>query len=172
MKTRARPSGNVSSPLRWTIESASREFRLAPVTLRKNLRQADIQPAEDGTFDTQKIVAGLFGSLREQRLLKERELTKKYFLENQITEANYLSRSELEKAFSQLCAEMVFIIESSNLDRQAQNDLRTTLASIPVEIAGVAESQTKALRRSKNGKPKRGEREQSRSGFAPVDPET
>jgi len=153
MPSAERPRGNVGlDPLKWTIESAAREFRLAPVTLRKNLRQADIQPAEDGTFSTEQITAGLFGSLREQRLLKEKQLVRKYELANQIIEGNYLNRSEIEKALGQLAAEMVFIIETSNLSREAQDDLRVTLASIPVEIAGVAKSQTKSLRRSKNGK--------------------
>jgi hypothetical protein len=56
------------------------------------------------------------------------------------------------KAFGQLAEAMVFIIETSDLSRESQNRLREELAAIPVEIVSIAESQTKPLRRSKNGK--------------------
>ena len=83
MAAAQRPRGNVPlMPLKWTIESGSREFRLSPVTLRKMLRQSDIQPTADGTFSTANIVAALFGDLKAERLKKERALTEKYSLEN------------------------------------------------------------------------------------------
>jgi hypothetical protein len=49
-----RPRGNVpKSPLRWTIERASIEFKLAANTLRKVLNQGGAEPDQTGCYSTQ-----------------------------------------------------------------------------------------------------------------------
>jgi hypothetical protein len=144
--------GNLpSARLRWTIPKIGSEFGMAPDSARKLLNQAGAEPDASGCYATGEVVQALFGNLYNEKVKKERALARKYELENQITEGEFLNRVELEKSLGQLAAEMVFIIETSDLNRQAQDDLRNALANIPIEIAGVAKSQTKSLRRSKNG---------------------
>jgi hypothetical protein len=136
--------------LKWTLERASREFNVAPVTLRKFLRQGSAEPDEAGCFSTGQICSCLYGDLKAERLRKERELTKRYRLENEITEANYLARQPLEAAFAQIADAMVSIISRSGLSCQEKEDLQRELAGIPIAVEGVADKQTR-LRRAKNG---------------------
>jgi len=153
MKGAPPPRGNVpKTSLRWSLDSAARELAMSPNTLQKVLNQASVTPGEDGCFSTAQLLSGVYGRMYEEKLKVQQQLARRYELANKITEGEFLNRVELEKSLGQLAAEMVFIIETSNLSREAQDDLRVTLASIPVEIAGVAKSQTKSLRRSKNGK--------------------
>ena len=61
-----------------------------------------------------------------------------------------LSRPELMKGFAALADAMVFRITSSELSREAKEDLLKDLASIPIVIADTARKQTR-FRRGKNG---------------------
>jgi hypothetical protein len=137
--------------LKWTLERASREFNVAPVTLRKFLRQGSAEPDEAGCFSTGQICSCLYGDLKAERLRKERELTKRYRLENEITEANLLNRQALETGFAALADAIVSRIRTSNLDRASQDDLLRELSSIPLICENVAKTQSKLRRRAKNG---------------------
>ena len=136
--------------LKWSLGCASAEFKLAPNSLRKYLHQIDAEPDADGCYSTAQICDAIFGDLRAERLRKERQLTKKYELENAITEASVLNRSELMKGLAGIADAMVSRIMSSALSREAKEDLLRDLAGIPIVIDNVAARQTR-LRRSKNG---------------------
>ena len=57
-----RPRSNIlPEPLRWTVERASSEFHVAPVTLRKFLRPSGAEPDESGCFSTRQICEALYG---------------------------------------------------------------------------------------------------------------
>ena len=59
-----KPQTNVPRlPLKWSIERASREFRLAQNTLHRYLRQSDAEPDDDGCFSTLQIVGAIYGDL-------------------------------------------------------------------------------------------------------------
>jgi hypothetical protein len=146
-----RPKGNVPTrPLRWTTEAVAREFKLGPNTAKKILNQGGMEPDVTGCYSTEQIVACLFGDLRAERLRKERELVRRYRLENEAAEATLLNRVELMKGFSALADAMVCRIRASELSREAQDDLLKALASIPVVINDVAKRQSR-LRRNGNG---------------------
>jgi hypothetical protein len=155
-----RPRGNVSlKPLKWTAESVGREFKLAATSATKILNQGGAEPAADGTYSTEQVVACLFGDLRAERLRKERELVRKYSLENQITEASLLDRAALMKGFSAVADAMVSIISTSGLTRDEKENLQRELAGVPIICENVARAQTR-LRRSKSGQtPEDGENE-------------
>ena len=100
----ARPHGNVPvKALKWTIERASDEFKLAPNTLRKFLRQGGVEADRAGCFSTQQICGCIYGDLRAERLRKERELTRKYRLENSIVEASVLDRAWMRARTAPCC---------------------------------------------------------------------
>ena len=146
-----RPRGNVPrAVLRWTIERGANEFKIAPSTLKKVLRQAGIEPDEGGCFPTRAICEALFGDLHGQRVQKERELVRRYTLENQITEGAFLNRSELMRGLAMIADAMTSRIMSANIPRNAKEDILTDLAGIPLILKNVAQAQTK-LRRSGNG---------------------
>jgi hypothetical protein len=142
-----RPRGNISlRPLRWSIEAVSREFKLAANTVRKILHQGSVEPDGTGTYSTEQVVSCLFGNLHAEKIRKERELVRKYRIENETAEANLLDRTELMKGFSALADAMVFRIMSSELGQEAKEDLLRDLSTIPVVINNVARTQTRLPR--------------------------
>jgi hypothetical protein len=124
---------------------------MAGHTLRKALAKNSALPDTHGLYSTKQITDAVFGGLHEEKLLTQRELTKRYALDNEIVEASVLDRKALSAAFGQLADTMTFIISTSGLPRESQDDLRRELASIPIVLEGVAASQTRLPRRSKNG---------------------
>jgi hypothetical protein len=145
--TKPRPRGNISlQPLRWSIEAVSREFKLAANTARKILHQGGVEPDGVGTYSTEQVVSCLFGNLHAEKIRKERELVRKYRIENETSEANLLDRTELMKGFAALADAIVFRITSSELSREAKEDLLRDLSTIPVVISNVARRQTRLPR--------------------------
>jgi hypothetical protein len=136
--------------LKWFCDRAAIEFSLASHTLRKALAKNSAAPDADGLYTTAQIVAAIYGSMHIEKLATQRELRRKLELENAITTATVLDRSALMKGFAQVADAMTFIISTSGLSREAQEDLQRQLATIPLVCDNVARSQTK-LRLSKNG---------------------
>ena len=149
--TKPRPRGNISlQPLRWSIEAVSREFKLAANTARKILHQGGVEPDGVGTYSTEQVVSCLFGNLHAEKIRKERELVRKYQLENEITEASVLNRADLMKGLAGIADAMTSIISTSGLTTEEKENLLRELSSVPLILNTVARTQTK-LRRSKNG---------------------
>jgi hypothetical protein len=147
----ARGRGNVpASPLRWSIERGSAEFKLGANTLRKYLNQGGAEPDQTGCYTTQQICECLYGDLKAERLRKERQLTKRYQLENEIMEATVLNRAELMKGLATVADAMVSRIMASELSRPAKEDLLQQLSSVPLTLKEVADKQSR-LRRGGNG---------------------
>jgi hypothetical protein len=56
-----KPQTNVPRlPLKWSIERASREFKLAQNSLRRRLNENDAEPDEGGCYTTMQIVDAIF----------------------------------------------------------------------------------------------------------------
>jgi hypothetical protein len=72
--------------------------------------------------------------------------TRKYQLENQITEASVLNKAALEAGFAQLADAMVHRIIASEVSREAKEDLLRDLAGIPIVLEYVAARQSKLPR--------------------------
>jgi hypothetical protein len=147
------PDSNVPSKvLRWSVERASREFKLAPNTLRKILNQSGAEPDQTGCYSTSQITTCIFGDLRAEKLRKERELTKKYALENAIVEAEVLNRAALTKGLEMVADAITSrVMAVPELSRIAKEDLLTELSSIPLVLDEVAHRQTRLPARA-NGK--------------------
>ena len=142
-----RPRGNVpTSPLRWSIERGANEFKIGHATLRKLLRQAGLEPDEGGCYSTTQICQSLFGDLHSQRVQKERELVRRYALENQITEGAFLNRSELMKGLSTVADAMTSRIMAADVPRNVKEDLLNDLAGVPLILENVAHTQSKLAR--------------------------
>ena len=109
--------------LKWSLDRASREFKLATNTLRKYLNQSGAERDAGDCYTTEQLCQAIFGDLRAEKLRKERELTRKYQLENQITEGNLLDRRELMRTFSVIADAMVTRINSAaELPRNVRED--------------------------------------------------
>jgi hypothetical protein len=143
-----RPRSNVpSKPLCWSIDRASREFKLAQNTLRKYLHQGGAEPDAGGCYSTEQLCKAIFGDLRAERLRKERELTKKYQLENAITEGNLLDRQALARTFGLIADAMVTRINSATeLPRTVREDILRELSTWPLAIEEVAHRQSRLPR--------------------------
>jgi hypothetical protein len=154
MRQRIRnPRSNVPvQNLKWSLDRASREFRLAQNTLRKYLHQSDAEPDEGGCYTTMQIVDAVFGDLRAQKLKKEKELTKKYQLENAITEGTVLDRAALAHTFGLIADAMVSRINAAvNVPRSVRDDLLHDLATWPDAIKEVADKQSRLPRGNRDG---------------------
>jgi hypothetical protein len=143
------PRSNVPpQSLKWSLDRASREFRLVTNTLRKYLHQGGVEPDEDGCYSTMQICECVYGDLRAERLRKERELTKRYALQNQITEGSVLDRAELMRTFSVIADAMVTRINSATeVPRNVREDLLRDLATWPEAIKETVSRQTRLPRR-------------------------
>src|SRR6516164_5353802 len=111
-----------AAALRWSVERAGLEFGMTSNTLRKALAKESIVCGPDNCFSTAEICRAVFGGLSEEKLATQRQLTRKYFLENQITEASYVSKAEILAGLGQMAAAMVSIIQTSGLPRESQED--------------------------------------------------
>jgi hypothetical protein len=146
-------------PLKWTIEAVSREFKQAQNTVRKILNQGGAEPSKDGTYSTEQVTACLFGNLHAEKIRKERELVRKYRLENEITESAVVNKSEALKGLALIADEMTSIILRSALSQSEKEDLQRALSSVPVVCEDAARRMTR-LRRNGSGKtPENGESE-------------
>jgi hypothetical protein len=147
------PKTNVpAQALRWSLNRASNEFRLAPQTLRKFLHQSGIEPDATGCYSTLQICACVYGDLRSEKLRKERELTRKYQLENEITMGNLLDRAALSKTFALIADAMVSRINAATeVPRNVREDLLRDLARWPDSIQEVASRQSRLPRTRRDG---------------------
>ena len=98
------------------------------MTVRKMLNQSSIEPGKDGCYTTQQICQALFGDLRSERLRTQRQITKRYSLDNQIVEASVVNKTAPMKVLAQIADSMVHRITASSLDRHEQEDLLRDLA--------------------------------------------
>src|SRR6516225_1521002 len=150
--------GNIpKAALRWSVERAGVEFGMSSHTLRKALAKESIVCGADQCFSTSEICRAVFGGLAEEKLATQRQLTRKYQLENSIVEASVLDRAALTKGFAAIADAVSSRIMSSELSREAKEDLLRELATIPIVVEDMAARQTRLPRRSKNGEKPDGE---------------
>jgi hypothetical protein len=92
---------------------------------------------------TQQIACAIYGALHVEKLKTRREITRKLELENAVTKASVLRRSEVAKGLAQVADAMVSRIMVSDLSRSAKEDLLKDLASIPLMLKDVAHAQSR-----------------------------
>jgi len=146
-----------AAALRWSIERAGIEFGLTSQTLRKSLGKTTATADADGLFTTKQICQAIFGSMHVEKLATQRQLTRRYELENAITEATVLDRVELMKGLALIADAMVRRIMSSGLARSEKEDILKDLSSIPLVLEETAHRQIRLPR----AKVKRHEEDQS-----------
>ena len=127
-------------------------IKLAQNTLRKYLHQSGAEPDTDGCFSTLQITNAIFGDLRAEKLRKERELTKRYALQNAITTGSVLDRHELMRTFSVIADAIVTRITSATeLPRTVREDILRDLSTWPLAIEETVARQTRLPRGRGNG---------------------
>jgi hypothetical protein len=152
--TRSNVPQNVA--LRWNIEKAGVEFGWTPVMLARALAQISAIPGEDGCYSTAQIAESLYGSMHQEKLATQKEIRKRYTLENAITEAGVLNRAELAKGFAAIADAMVSRIMAAQVPRSVKEDLLKELASIPLILEEVGHGQSR-LRRANGAEEDQGE---------------
>jgi hypothetical protein len=133
------------------LTRAGREFSIAKTSLAARLKEAGENPDENGLFSTRQLTQTLYGSLFAERLRLIREEADKVAIANQVARGELLNRTELMQAMSAVAASIVAIIETSELSREAQDDLRRNLSTLPLIIQDQAMRQDKRPRVSSNG---------------------
>jgi hypothetical protein len=133
-------------PLRWNVETAAVEFGLSEMSLRKALAQNSTRGDEAGLYSTKEIREAVYGDLHSEKILTQRQLTRRYELNNRIVEGAYVDRVELMRLFASVADAMVSRVRASNLDRMAQDDLLTELSRIQPGVDNIAASQSKLPR--------------------------
>ena len=112
---------------------------------------AGIEPDTTGCYSTPQIVAALYSDLHAERVQKERELVRRYRIENEVSEGNLVNKDALMAGFSLLDDAMVCRIMASEVTRETKEDLLRELSSIPIIVKDVADKQTKRRPRRSNG---------------------
>jgi hypothetical protein len=138
-----------NEPLRWNLRKAAIEFKSTPDTLKKTLNQVSASPDENGLYTTAQLVQALFGQLYQERLRVQRETADRIALENQITRGETLNRADLMKGLAQIADAMTYIISTSSLTREEQENLQKELAGVPVVLADTARKQSRLCRAEK-----------------------
>jgi hypothetical protein len=98
----------------------------------------------------------LYGDLHSQRVQKERELVRRYALENQITEGDFLNRSELMKGLAMIADAMTSRIMAADVPRSVKEDLLNDLSTVPLILKNVAQAQSKLSRGGNGSRPEEG----------------
>ena len=135
--------------LRWNVEKAAIEFGMTPIMLNRALAQISAVPGADGCYSTAQLCEALFGVMHQEKIATQKELTKRYRLDNEITEGNVLNRAELSRVLAAVADAMVNRINSANVPRSVKEDLLKELASIPLVLKDVAHAQSRLPRRGK-----------------------
>jgi hypothetical protein len=147
-----RSKSNVpAAALRWSIDRAALEFKLARGTLRKSLGSIGAKPDAGGCFSTGQITEALFGSMHIEKLGTQRELRRKLELENRITTASVLDKKALMAGLSQLADSMVArVMSHTELPRELLEDFLRDISELPVIVADVATRQSRLPRGGKH----------------------
>jgi hypothetical protein len=141
-KTVSRSNVPQNVALRWNIEKAAIEFGMTPVMLSRALAQISAVPGEDGCYTTAQICEALFGVMHQEKIATQKEIRKRYTLENQITTASVLNRAELERVFAAIADAFVSrVMLVQGLSRQEKEDLLKDLATWPLALEEVAHAQ-------------------------------
>jgi hypothetical protein len=152
-KTVSRSNVPQNVALRWNVEKAAVEFGMTPVMLARALAAISAIPGEDGCYSTAQLIEAAFGSMHQEKLATQKEIRKRYTLENAITTAGVLNRAELAKALAAIADAMVSRVMAANVPRSVKEDLLKELSTIPVTLQEVADGQTR-LPRDKGPLPK------------------
>lgn len=137
--------------LRWSLYKAAVEFDVAQSVLVRHLTASHEFPAADGCYSTTQIVKALYGSLHIERLRKLREEADKVELENAITRADYLQRSELLRGITQLADGLLQIVNNSALSLEEKADMLNNISNFPAVLRDVAGRQTRLRKKDRNG---------------------
>jgi hypothetical protein len=148
--------------LKWNLKKAAVEFGTTVDTLKKALNQVSAEPDADGLYTTGQLIQARYGELYQEKLRVHRETADRIALENAITRGETLSRAALMQGLAGVADAMVFRIMSSELSREAKEDLLKDLASIPVVIADTAKKQSRF--HAKNGEEEEQRRKRVRKG--------
>ena len=150
--SRPTKSNVAAAALRWSVERAGIEFGLTSQTLRKSLNKNSAVADANGLFTTRQIVAALYGALHQEKVRTQKELADRYALENAITRAELLRRSEVERVFAAIADAIKTRIMSSNLSRHEKEDILKDIAALPIVLKEVAHGQSRLPRARGNGK--------------------
>jgi hypothetical protein len=135
-----------AAALRWSVERTGTEFGFTSQTLRKSLGKTAAIADANGLFTTKQICQAIFGSMRVEKLATQRQLTRRYELENAITEATVLDRAELMKGLALIADAMVSRIMASRLARSEKEDILRDISSLPLVLEETAHRQTRLPR--------------------------
>jgi len=142
-KTVSRSNVPQNVALRWNVEKAAIEFGMTPIMLSRALAQNSTVPGKDGCYTTAQICEALFGVMHQEKLATQKEIRKRYTLENQITEASVLNREALAASFAELADALQQAVINSGLPREARENFLHNLSSWPLRLQTIARNQSK-----------------------------
>jgi hypothetical protein len=141
------PRGNIPrDALRWTVESAAREFDISKETVRKRLTAVEEYPdAQDKCYSTGQIVHAIFSSIQAERLREMKGRADNWELRNGALRGELLNRESLSKALGAIFSALTQIILSAPVPRSVKDDLLTNISSWPVAIRSVSARQSRQI---------------------------
>jgi len=108
-------------------------------------------PGDDGCCSTSQLIEAAFGSMFQEKLATQRQVTERSTLENRVTRSELLSRSELSKGLAAIVDAIVSrLMAAQQIPRSVKEDLLKDLSSWPLILEQVAGSQTRLGRNGKH----------------------
>ena len=116
--------------IRLNLEQAAGEFGLDRKTLRKRIRQAGIEPGQDGKFSIRQMCEVVFGDLTTERLRKTRAERELLEIELAKTRNEVIHRERLFEFLQNIFIAVKSKITSSHLSEAEQNAILNDLVSL------------------------------------------
>lgn len=137
--------GNLpSAAFRWRLTAAGKEFSVTEPTLGTKVNQAAEHPGADGCYTTAQMTRVIYGDLWAERYNKLKAETAKSELETVILKGDFVHRLELQHVLGQIADGILQIVKSTGLSKEAQDDIRRQISSIPVVIKAAGKGQALA----------------------------
>jgi|APGre2960657404_1045060.scaffolds.fasta_scaffold279607_2 phage terminase Nu1 subunit (DNA packaging protein) len=122
--------------IRWTIETAAREFGLDKETLAKRLTAGGVLPGADKKFGTADICRAVFGDIEGEKLRLVREQADAQAIKNQVARRELTPTPAVRRHLEAVLVALKAGILASGLMKEEKDDLLNNLRKLgePVRV--------------------------------------
>lgn len=120
------------SAIRWTLETAAREFEIAPRTLSKRITSSGIVGGDDLKFSTKQICAAVFGDMDGEKLRETRHRANLLEIEEKEKRQELVAAAAVEKVWrSYLVAVRQHVKNHQRIPDDLKSEILLELREIP-----------------------------------------
>jgi len=125
----------IAKPIRWSAESASREFGINRGTLSKRIASAGVLPGADGKYSTVDICSAVFGDIEGEKLRLIREQADTQAIKNATARRELLPKDDVTAHLSAVLVAIRSAILASGQTKEEKADLINNLRRLGESIS-------------------------------------